>query len=381
MLKIALVQNVPINDHRVVHTDGVARELVNRGYDVEVVIQGRGNSNSLDRPYKVVLLPGETYSILGQLLFEFHLVRYLIGKRFDIIHAKNPFSSVLPAFFFKKGARVIYDIRGLWIDFGVHDGTIPSGLAPLLGSIDVFCMNRADRVIAISDELKRVLVSRGVKDDKIEVVVGDGVDLEKIHSLPFKDIRDLLGVKGRVIGYVGSIGRSRASERIIEAFEIVKRGHQGNVYLAMVGPCREYDLNFYLDLVRQKGLENSIFFTGYLPHDEVLSYLKSFDLTVAYHEGNVNFFNVAVPTKILEYMACGCPIVTTNQRMYKNLLTHEENGYLTKQNINSFAEGILCVLKNNDLKKSMARKAFENAHTYSIKKIVDQIEMIFKNQN
>jgi len=43
MLKIALVQNVPINDHRVVHIDGVARELVNRGYDVGVVVQGKGD--------------------------------------------------------------------------------------------------------------------------------------------------------------------------------------------------------------------------------------------------------------------------------------------------------------------------------------------------
>jgi glycosyltransferase involved in cell wall biosynthesis len=239
-------------------------------------------------------------------------------------------------------------------------------------------MNRADRVIAISDELKRVLVSRGVGEDKIEVIVGAGVDIEKIMGLPFKDIKNLVGVKGKLVGYVGSIGRSRASERIIEAFEMVKKGYQKNIYLVMIGPCKECDLNYYLGLLKSKGLENSIFFTGYLPHDEVLSYMKSFDVAVSYHEGEYSYFNVAVPNKILEYLACGCVIVTTNQRMYKNILEDDINAILTEQNCKSFAEGILKVIDNSQLSNWLSCNALIEADKFSLKEVVDKYENIFQ---
>ena len=48
--KVAFVQNVPFNDHRMVHTDGVARELIRRGYEVDVIIQRSSEPCVLDVP-------------------------------------------------------------------------------------------------------------------------------------------------------------------------------------------------------------------------------------------------------------------------------------------------------------------------------------------
>ena len=67
--EVAIVQNVAVTDHRMVHTDGIARELMKRGYDVEVVVQADGGKSELRTPpYELIGLRGDTYSVLGNWL-------------------------------------------------------------------------------------------------------------------------------------------------------------------------------------------------------------------------------------------------------------------------------------------------------------------------
>ena len=374
--KIAFIQNVRFNDHRMVHTDGIARELIKKGYDVDVIIQKSDlESCIVNVPYNIIQIHGGTYSIIGQMLFIIGLFLLLIKNDYDIIHAKNPFSSVLPALLCRCDEKIIYDMRGLWIDFGVHSRDIPEFIASLLWKIEMWCMRKSDKVIAISHELKKELIKRGLNEDLIGVIVGDGVAFEEIQNLEPKDIRKNLGIEGKIIGYVGGIGHSRNSERIIEAFKYVHDEIE-STKLVMIGPCKE--LPYFTELVNELGLTNSVFFTGFMPHDMCLMVMKSFDVAVSYHEGDLPFFDVAVPTKILEYLSCGCSIVTTDQKMYKNLLTYKKDGYLTPQDPKSFAKGIIYVLENEELSKKMSINAVATAKKYSFKTIANKVEDIYK---
>lgn len=382
-MKVAIIQNVSLNDHRMVHTDGIGRELINRGYDVEIIIQESKEKSPFGiPPYKIIDLPGDTYSISGQIEFTYNLLKLLKKKKYNIIHAKNPFSSILPALLLKRfvgKTKIIYDIRGLWVDFGVRAKRIPKIIAPLLNKLDNFCMNRADKIIAISDELRDILVRRGVKYTNIVVIVGDGVDVLKAKSFTKKEIMDVFSIDGKVVGYVGSIGKARGSERILESFEILKKQVDFEVNLVMVGPfSNKYEARDFKNLVTKMGLEKSVFFTGYIPHSEALQYMKSFDVVVAYHEGDFNFYNVAVPTKILEYMATKRSIVATNHKMYRNLLTHQKNAYLTDQNPEAFAQGILYLLGNKEFSKKLSKNAQITAKKYSLEHVTDEIEEVYK---
>lgn len=381
-MRVAIVQNVRVDDHRMVHTDGVARELVRRGYDVEVVVQDGGEQQFADPPYRVVGLSGGTYSVSGQMVFARDLLELLRDREYDVIHGKNPFSSVLPALLLRKvggGVRIVYDVRGLWVDFGVYAGRIPRGVASLLWRLDRFCMNSVDRVIAISHELRDVLVGRGVSGGKIDVIVGDGVDLLKARGAERRDVRDVFGFDGKVVGYVGSIGRARCSDRLIEAFGFVRELADFEVNLVMIGPFVDgFEAEYFRDLVRVRGLEGSVFFSGFVPHDEVFGYMKSFDVAVAYHEGDFEFYNVAVPTKVLEYLATGRCIVATDHKMYRNLLTHGVDGFLTGQNPKAFAEGILKVLEEDGLSERLGMNAEKTAERYSFEKVTDNIEKIYE---
>jgi glycosyltransferase involved in cell wall biosynthesis len=361
-----------------IHTDGIARELVKRGHEVDIIIQESNDKPQFkDITYKLISIPGNTYSILGQIKFQYGLFKLLKNRKYDVIHAKNPFSSVLPAILNRNEGKVIYDVRGLWIDFGVHAETIPKNIAYFLSKIDMLCMRKADKVIAISYELKNILIKRGLNQEKIDVIIGDGVDSDKIKYLKKKDMREFLGIEGQIIGYVGSIGSSRHSERIIEAFKIV---HEkiNSTKLVLVGPCKEDDLKYLKKIVNENGLENEVLFTGFIPHDEALSIMKAFDIAVSYHDENLPIYNVAIPTKILEYLASGCSIVTTDHKMYQNLLTHKKDGYFTAQDPKSFGEGIIYLLENEEISKNISKNTLTTAEKLSFKKVVDQVEKVYE---
>ena len=382
MKKIAIIQNVTINDHRFIHTHGIALELLQRGYQIDVIAQKseeKPQFNNFD--YNLITLKGQTYSIYGQIIFILNCLKTLKKQKYDLLHTKNPFSSLVPALvyqhFINKNCKVIYDIRGLWIDFAIYSKRLPKFLFYLLNWIEVYLSNKAHKLIAISEELKKILVKRGIDEKKIKVIVGDGVNYEEIMSLKKLDIKEKLKIKGKVICYLGSISRSRCSEKIIEAFEFVKDKIK-NVNLVFIGPIDKREKPFFNDFVKNKDFNSRVFFMGFIPHERALKYLKSCDILIAYHERDLPIYNVMVPTKILEYLVIGIPIVATDHKAYKNLLSHKKTAFLTGQNPQSFAEGIIEVLRSPELQENLKKNALKEGTKYSFTRIVDQIEAVYK---
>jgi len=361
-----------------VHTDGVARELVKMGHEVDVYIQQSSHSSQFHNPpYAINYVEGKTYSVKGQIEFCKRLGKKLGTNHYDVFHTKNPFSSILPILLTGKNreTKTIYDIRGLWVDFGVHRGSFHPALGYLLNKVDEYCMNHADAVIAISEELRRILSERGVRREKVEVIVGDGAETYTERGVP-EEVEELRK-DGPLIGYVGSISVHRCSQQIIEAFKhVVDSGRQG-ARLLMIGPVATSEREYFNKLVEDLGLKDRVKFLWFDSHDDALAAIKTFDVAVAYHEGDHDFFNVSVPTKIQEYMAAGRPIVTTNQRMYRNLLEHGKNGYMTEQNPESFAKGILRVLDDDILRDRIATEANKAAEEYSFRRVAEKVESLY----
>lgn len=374
-MRIALIQNVTLNDHRSVHTHNVACELSRRGHDVDVILQKTDEVLQFGtRPYNLIQVPGETYSVKGQI--KFMKASYTVVRKgnYDIIHAKNPFSSVLVPIFLKKmkliESKIIYDMRGLWVDFGVHAQQFSRIFGTALNAVDILFMRLSDDVISISAELKRILVMRGIPRDKITVITGSGVDIAEIERTPLESLKDVLGITGILIGYVGTVSVSRQSDKLIEAFQNIHQ-HCKDCHLVLLGP---EDGN-----IREKIKEvDNVTLVGFVPHGRAISLMKSFDISVAYHDCDDPIFTVAVPIKVLEYMAAGVPVVASDHLMYRNILTHKETGFLTDSQPEQFAQGVLTVLDDESLRKSMVIQARKEVEKYSIETLVDQLESIYR---
>lgn len=372
-MKIGIIQNVTLNDHRSVHSHNIACELLKRGHEVDCILQKTSEPlQYTERPYTLIQIPGNTYSISGQIRFMIHSWNVIKKGKYDIIHAKNPFSSLFSPVILKImkriNSRLIYDMRGLWIDFGVETHKFPPSLSILFKKVEKVLADQCDAIIAISPPLKEILCERGYDTGKIFVIVGAGINIHRIETIPgLKKDSTRISTK---IGYIGTISTGRQSEKIIEAF---KKINKSNISLIMIGPIIEPAIFTALTSSHE-----SIHLTGFLPQEEALRCLKTFDIAVSYHDINDPAYNVAVPTKILEYMAAGIPIVATDHAMYTNILEDGITALLTPQNPEDFARGIAYLIENSHLAAQLASNARIEAHKYAVERVVDQLETVYE---
>lgn len=169
-------------------------------------------------------------------------------------------------------------------------------------------LQRATRIFAVSDSLKRHAVILGVAGDKI-LVVGNGVDTAKFHRLDRRAVRQRLGVPldATVLVSVGALVERKGFHRVLECLPALRRRFPGLRYLVVGGAGPEGDWSARLrKSVSDLGLEDCVVFLGALAPEELNVPLSAADLFVlaTRNEGWANVF--------LEAMACGLPVVTTD---------------------------------------------------------------------
>jgi glycosyltransferase involved in cell wall biosynthesis len=380
--KVVIIQNVAADHHHVVYLDGFVRKLDRSRFEPVVILQ-KGADISAHYPpinYQLHLLSGKTYSPIGQLRFMlscWHAIRR--EEEIAILHCVNPFSSVVPALLAKmlnkRSPAIIYDRRGLWVEFSVHAGHFSPAMANMIDKFEVGLMKRCDRLIAISPKLKDVLVSKGVPDTQIDIVPG-GVDLEKFRNALAFDYKSL-GWNGKVLGYIASISTLRNSQDVISAFDIVQRRSTQPVFLAMVGPI--YEPEYFESMVKTLGLQDRVKFFGQVPHNQIPGLIKGLDVAISYFPGEDFIFDqVRVPYKVLEYLASGVPMVLTDQLCHRALVQHQYNAYLVEPTVESLAEGMLQLCQDSDLSQRLRQNALHTANRFSFETLARRIEAIYE---
>jgi len=380
--RVLIVQNVKANHHHVTYIDGIARALDRSQFEPIVVLQaGAEITDSYPPPnYELHMLPGATYSIPGQAKFMASLAGLLDRIRaIDVVHCSNPFSSVLPALLHKRlrarNYAVIYDMRGLWVEFGVHSGGFSPGLARLIDSVDVAALKASDAVIAISPRLKEVLIGKGVAADRISVVPG-GADLQQFtEAQPFD--YGSIGWQGKVYGYVASISKLRNSQDVIEAFNIVQKATAEPVYLAMIGPV--YEPEFFDEYVKQRGLQDKVKLFGQMPYSHIPAYVKGCDYAISYFSGEDHLFDqVRVPYKVIEYFAAGKPTVLSAQVCHRNVAQDGVDALFVDASILALAGGMLRLLADASLCTRLACGAQETARRFSFEVISATVADVYE---
>jgi glycosyltransferase involved in cell wall biosynthesis len=145
----------------------------------------------------------------------------------------------------------------------------------------------------------------------------------------------------------------------------------------MIGPIKRGEAAHFTHLVEELGLADNVTFTGFMDHQSALDVLPRLDVAVAFHEGDAPIFNVAVPTKILEYLAHGCCIVASDQVMYRNILTDKHDAILTPQTPKGLATGMRKALQDKECNFRLRANARITAENYTTEKQVESLEKIY----
>jgi len=309
---------------------------------------------------------------------------YQKTKYADVILAQDPVSVGLPAMLAVRlrGKRFLVRIAG---DYAWEQGVQRFGIAHALepfskrsheypSSVRLFkfiqrwVAGRAEKVIVPSNYMKKIVANWGVSRKSIVVIPNPVKDVSEQGNR--RTLRGLLQIKGKLIVSVGRLVPWKGFSMLIDIMpELLKRFPDLTLFIVGSGP----DQGKLERRMVKRGLDGNIVFSGSLPHEILMRYLKASDAFVL----NTSFESFSF--QLVEAMFVGIPIVTTNIGSIPEMIEDGKNGLLVKPNDKKMLiESIRRVLTDTKLSTRLVRAARVTARNYHEDVVVPKIVKILR---
>jgi glycosyltransferase involved in cell wall biosynthesis len=209
----------------------------------------------------------------------------------------------------------------------LHGGNLPERLKNT-SYLSSLIFKNSYKNIAPSNYLKRAFEAKGYKTDFIPNIV-------EIENYKFKK-RTNLSPK---IFWVRAFKEIYNPTLAIEVLHLLKQKYT-NAKLCMVGPFVDNSYNECIDLVDKLNLQESIEFTNVLLKEDWHKKSENFDIFI----NTTNFDNT--PVSVMEAMALGMPVVSTNVGGIPFLLNNKVDALLVpKEDAKKMASTIVSLLE------------------------------------
>jgi glycosyltransferase involved in cell wall biosynthesis len=188
-----------------------------------------------------------------------------------------------------------------------------------------WALRRADRVTAVADYLRRIAVEIGVSGDRIRVIP-NGVDLGSFAPAERAEARRACGLPGDriILLTVGALYAWKGQHLVVEALPELRKRYP-NILYVMVGGSRAEERSYIPGLrrrVAELGIENHVRFAGPQPHANLGHWFNAADVTVLATQSE------GCPNVLLESLACGVPVVSTDVGGVPEVVRHNIDGLL-----------------------------------------------------
>lgn len=301
------------------------------------------------------------YEYFIRLLFK---ARSLKISKNSIIHSQRP-DHMFPFVIFNKKNSKICTLHGT-AHRGIHykQGKL---VGIIYGLIEKFTLKRVDKLIVVDEGTRDYYLERyHWLKDKI-IVIPVGVDTEKFKPMDKEEVREEYGFKKseKIILYVGRLEKEKRLDLLIESFKEVKNKIE-DAKLVLVGDGREKEK--LEKIVKELDLRG-ITFLGVVNHDKLPRIMNCADVFVliSCYEG--------MPTVVLESLACGIPVVSTDVGDVHKVVKNGGTGYLIdEENLDDISTMIISILKGNNTFKE---DCVNIAQMYSWDKISKRIIEVY----
>ncbi|GIM28755.1 putative glycosyltransferase EpsD [Clostridium polyendosporum] len=341
-----------------------------QGWEVHVAAKG-----DIDLPYcdKKYNIPIERSPLnLSNFKACKEIKKIIYNNQYSIIHCHTPMGGVLARLAAKaarnKGTKVFYTAHGFHFCKG----------APLLNWILYYPLERwlaryTDCLITINNEDYNLAVNHHFRAKKIERIHGVGVDTEKFKPVS-KSEQDMLREKHGyktddfLLYYVAELNKNKNQQLLIKVISKVRK-EIPNVHLLLVGEGNL--MNFYKSLTKELNIDDIVDFLGFRKDVDEISKMSDVAVASSLREG--------LPVNIMEAMACGKPVIATNNRGHRELVVDGLNGWLVSNNSTYLmSEYIINLKRSRDLIKSIEKNAREYIlDTYDINSVMNEMTNLY----
>jgi glycosyltransferase involved in cell wall biosynthesis len=211
---------------------------------------------------------------------------------------------------------------------------------------------RADHVFVQSEKMREDLVRKGIAPKRLTPVVM-GVDLEL--SVPERiapAAHPRLEGK-RVLVYLGTLARGRRIEILFDMLRLL-RPQFPDALLVLVGEAEdELQENWLRRCAREAGVADAVLWTGWLSNEAAWGYVRAAQVGLApYPRGSL--LDSGSPTKVVEYLALGVPVVANDNPDQERILREGGGGLCVPLNGSDFAQAAARLLADEPLRRAMA---------------------------
>lgn len=179
-----------------------------------------------------------------------------------------------------------------------------------------WALRRSAKVFAVSRSLKADVVALGVDADHV-VVIPNGIEAERFTRTGRETARARVGLPaaGRVVVCVSRLSAEKGIDVLIDAVAHVQT-RDVRVVIVGDGPDQEA----LAQRARDAGVSDRVVFAGARPHDEVPLWISAADVAV------LSSRKEGYPNAVVEYLACGRPVVATRVGGVPEILTSSDLG-------------------------------------------------------
>ncbi|MDP3957996.1 MAG: glycosyltransferase family 4 protein [bacterium] len=249
----------------------------------------------------------------------------------DVIYAQDPvsvgFPALLAAVFLRK--KFVLKVVG---DYAWEQGTARYGIAVsldefskehrgypffvrVLKTVEALVARSADTIIVPSKYLKKIVGNWGISKEKIVVVYNaytgePGGSKDATPHAPSEE--KVIVSAGRLVPWKGFVTLISLMRELVKHFPGAK--------LIIVGDGPERSM--LESNITRLGLQSNVFLTGALPQEKLFKYIRNADVFV------LNTSYEGFSHQLLEVLAIGTPVVTTDVGGNPEIIKDGENGLL-----------------------------------------------------
>lgn len=286
------------------------------------------------------------------------------AKPFDLVHAQYGYPCGLAALEVSRrlGIPNVVSIQGgdgHWV--GTCCKTHKQAMLAVLGHAGAL-------IIGSRSFAEEVRDNHGTPLDRFVIVPG-ATDTERFHPRPDRDIAALEDVP--VLLYHGRVDRRKGVMELIDAFDQLRaQGRKLRLIVSGIGP----DVEAVQSRVAELNLGDDVEMTGHADYFAAADVYRRGDIFVSptYSEGFSN--------TILEAMASGLPIVSTNAVGVVDCLTDGSNALLVEpREVDGLAQAIARIIDDAPLRRRLAHQSLEEVRSlYSWHAIGRRIQEIYR---
>lgn len=267
------------------------------------------------------------------------------AKRPDVIYAYHPPLTVGIAAsiirFFRR-VPVLYDIQDMWPDTLKATGMFSND--KLLGVVSKVCdwvYRHVDKLVVLSPGFKKVLIERGVPEDKIEVIYNWCAE-EQITASAETPICFSDNARFRIL-FAGNMGKAQALDAVLDAAYTLQSRSRPVEFIFLGGGV---EVDALKRIAIEKSLTNVTFLPA-VPMAEVGGYLKAADALLV-HLKKDPLFKITIPSKTQAYMAVGRPLLMAVDGDAAELVKQSGCGVVVEsENVDSLVSGVELLLNSS----------------------------------